>query len=472
MVVDIITFRHDSQLLGGLPHMRTPATQWASDTFLSAVYGGRPLDDEELELFRRCTGRQTARIGGYAEAVLVTGRQAGKSQVAGDVVAFEAATAPRDGSAEGTYALLVAQDQRGAQRAVFRYASAPFDRVPMLERTVIARTADTLALDNGVTIAAYPCRPAAIRGIRARVAVVDELAYFRSSDGNPADTEVLRAVRPTLATTGGKLIILSSPYSQTGALWDLHRQHYGRDESSTLVWVASAPTMNPTLPADYLERMRTDDPEAYRSEVLGEFRSGIASFIADPDALDACVTDRRELLPAPGVEYKAFADISGGQRDASVLAVAHAEGQRAVVDCVRAWPAPHNPEAIIADAAALALSYRCRHVTGDRYAGQFPAQAFMRHGVGYRISDLDRSSLYVELLPKILAGPGALELPNDAALMRELRGLERRRGFAGKDRIDHRPGSHDDRANAVAGVVYLVAGRRRVSAGTIRVVGF
>ncbi len=31
--------------------------------------------------------------------------------------------------------------------------------------------------------------------------------------------------------------------------------------------------MNPTLPADYLERMEADDPEAYRSEVLGEFHS-------------------------------------------------------------------------------------------------------------------------------------------------------------------------------------------------------
>jgi hypothetical protein len=30
--------------------------------------------------------------------------------------------------------------------------------------------------------------------------------------------------------------------------------------------------MNPNLPDDYIERMREDDPEAYRSEVLGEFR--------------------------------------------------------------------------------------------------------------------------------------------------------------------------------------------------------
>jgi len=40
----------------------------------------------------------------------------------------------------------------------------------------------------------------------------------------------------------------------------------------------------------------------------------------------------------------------------------------------------------------------------------------------------------------------------DGPLLCELRGLERRRGPSGKDRVDHAPGSHDDRANALAGV--------------------
>jgi hypothetical protein len=82
------------------------------------------------------------------------------------------------------------------------------------------------------------------------------------------------------------VVVLSSP-RQSGALWELHRRHFGRDDSSVLVWQASAADMNP-LPPDYSPRMREDDPEAYRSEVLGEFRSGVATFL-DPDALEACV---------------------------------------------------------------------------------------------------------------------------------------------------------------------------------------
>ena len=52
---------------------------------------------------------------------------------------------------------------------------------------------------------------------------------------------------------------------------------------------------------------------------------------------------------------------------------------------------------------------------------------------------------------------GTVELPDLPELLRELRGLERRRGSSGRDRVDHRPGSHDDLANATAGVVSLLA---------------
>src|SRR5262249_37204890 len=160
------------------------------------------------------------------------------------------------------------------------------------------------------------------------------------------DLEMLRALRPTLAMTGGRLIVLSSPYAQSGALWDLHRKHYGRDDSKTLVWCASAPAMNPTLPVDYLARMQADDPEAYRSEVLGEFRTGISTFL-DPEALAACVVGgRRELKPEDGVTYFAFTDPSGGGKDAFTLAIGHERNGRVVVDCLRAWVSK-NPEGTV-----------------------------------------------------------------------------------------------------------------------------
>jgi hypothetical protein len=161
------------------------------------------------------------------------------------------------------------------------------------------------------------------------------------------------------------------------------------------------------------------------------------------------VAGRRELSPADGIHYRAFTDPSGGGRDTFTVAIAHRQGDRIVVDCLRAWTPPFNPTGVIAKAAALLKSYRCHAVTGDCYAGEWPREAFRSHGIEYRVAELDRSRLYLELLPII--NTGTVELPDEAKLLRELRGLERRRGSAGRDRVDHAPGQHDDRANAVAG---------------------
>jgi hypothetical protein len=440
----------DPKLFGSLPPFKDLASWRKWIVFLKALYG-LELDADELPIFREFTGRTTPRPGGYGEAVAIVGRQSGKSQIAAMIADFEALRSER-AEGRGTFAVLVAQDARAAIRTLFGYAADPFDS-PMLSAGVVSRLQDSITLGNGVTIACYPCRPAAVRGLRARVVVVDELAFFTSTDGRPLDTEMLRAVRPCLATTGGKLIVLSSPYVQTGVLFDLHSRHYGKDDSPTLIWRGSAPAMNSLLTEDYLSRQEELDPEAYRSEFMAEFRSGTTTFF-DSATLDACVADRGELLPAAALQYFAFVDPSGGKEDAFTMAIAHHDGKRVVIDAVRAWPAPFNPTGVVAEAAVFGKSYRCLRVVGDRYGGEWPAEAFRIHGIEYTVSDLDRSALYLELLP--LVNSGTIELPDDAKLLRELRGLERRRGSSGRDRVDHRPREHDDRANAVAGVAHLV----------------
>ena len=157
---------------------------------------------------------------------------------------------------------------RGAQRVLLNYVREALS-VPLLAPEVIREAADGLELEGGVQIVCYPCRPGGVRGIGAAAVVVDELAFFISSDGRPTDTEMLRAVRPLLAA-GGRLLMLSSPYACSGALWDLHRRHYGRIDSPVRVWAASAPEMNPTLPPDYLMRMAEVRPRSL--QVRGAWR--------------------------------------------------------------------------------------------------------------------------------------------------------------------------------------------------------
>jgi hypothetical protein len=128
-----------------------------------------------------------------------------------------------------------------------------------------------------------------------------------------------------------------------------------------------------------------------------------------------------------------------------------------VVDVLRAWPAPFNPSGVVEEAAALLKAYGVHSVTGDRYGGEWPREAFRAHALDYQHAELDRSGLYLAMLPVVnAAGVELLDVPE---LLRELRGLQRQRGPSGRDRVDHVRGAHDDRANAVAGLLSLLPAR-------------
>ena len=198
----IIDALEDPQVFGGLSVFRDLTTWRPWLTFLKALYG-LPLSARELTHFCQHTGCSVydPPPEGWREAVAIVGRQSGKTRIAAMVTAYEAVMMRSNHDLTEMYALMVAQDQRAAARTVFQYAVALFDHVPILRRCVVNQTTETLTLDSGAVLAAYPCRPAAIRGLRACVVVLDELAYFRSSDEIPQDLEMLRAARPTVATT-------------------------------------------------------------------------------------------------------------------------------------------------------------------------------------------------------------------------------------------------------------------------------
>jgi hypothetical protein len=128
---NIVDALRDPHGFGGLACFRnlTSWSRWL--VFLKAVYG-LPLDTDELEIFQHHTGRTAPLPGGYPVAVVIVGRQSGKTRIAGTVAAYEALIAPRVPDGESEFALLVSQDERGALRTLFSYAKAPFTR-PLLK---------------------------------------------------------------------------------------------------------------------------------------------------------------------------------------------------------------------------------------------------------------------------------------------------------------------------------------------------
>jgi hypothetical protein len=148
----------------------------------------------------------------------------------------------------------------------------------------------------------------------------------------------------------------------------------------------------------------------------------------------------------------------GGDAFAGAVASANADGI-AVLEGVRVWRPPFNPTTIVAEAAAWFKSYGLTTIHGDRFSGEFVRELFRSEGVTYTPTDRDRSQFYLALLP--LVNAGRVRLLDHSDLLRELRGLERRVGKEGRDRVDHRPGAHDDVANAAAIALVLACERGR-----------
>ncbi len=138
-----------------------------------------------------------------------------------------------------------------------------------------------------------------------------------------------------------------------------------------------------------------------------------------------------------------------------------------IIDCLLERKAPFSPEAVTHEFSRVLDAYGITSVQGDRYAGEWPRDAWKKTGVAYELSLLNRSQLYVELLPKLSGG--SIELLANDTLVKQLVALERKTG-RGADIIDHPPGGHDDLANVVAGVSNMVISKTRhrakVSCGT------
>jgi hypothetical protein len=450
----ILDAMQDPHLFGPWFTPEAPWRPWRA--FLAALFGLR-MSPEETAIFRACTGRQMLPMAPAREGWVIVGRRGGKSLTAAFVSVWLACFRDyRPFLAPGERAvLLVVAADRAQARLVFSYISAFLDEIPLLRPLVARRTSEVIDLTNRVTIEVGTASFRTIRGRTLIGAVADELAFWRSDDSANPDSEIITAIRPGMATIPGALLLaISSPYSRRGELWRAHKEHFGRDHDPILVWQAPTRTMNPTVPESFLAEALAQDEAAARAEYLAEFRRDIETFIS-PEAVEAVVVPGRRELPPSGRRYAAFTDVSGGAQDAMTLAVAHAEGNRAILDCLREVRPPFSPEAVVEEFTAILRAYDIGSVTGDHYGGEWPRERFRVHRVEYRVADATKSDYYRDLVPLIMERRA--ELLDDRRLITQLCALEQTMSRVGKALISHPPGGHDDVANAAAGALVRAA---------------
>jgi hypothetical protein len=443
------------------PHLFGPWFVGASwdgwRTILKAAFA-LPMSAEERAFFRTLADRDPPRQQ-VRELWIVAGRRAGKDSIASVIAAHSAALF--DGGhilrpGERALVMCLACDREQA-KIVLGYVRSFFNDNDMLHALVKRETAGGLELENGVDIAVGTNSFRAVRGRAVLLAILDECAFWRDESSATPDEETYRALRPGMATLPGAMLVgISSTYRRAGLLYRKWKAHYGRDDDSVLVVRAPSIALNPTLDQTIIDAALEEDPAAAAAEWLAEWRTDIESFVSPEVVNAAIVPGRRELPPVSGTAYFSFVDPSGGSADSMTLAVAHADGDRAVVDAIRERRPPFSPDDVVIEFSALLKAYRITEVYGDRYAGEWPRERFSAYGIRYVVADKPKSDIYRDLLPVLNAHRA--ELLDIPRLSSQLCALERRTARGGRDSIDHAPGAHDDVANAVGGVISRVVG--------------
>jgi hypothetical protein len=260
-------------------------------------------------------------------------------------------------------------------------------------------------------------------------------------DNSAGGSRLATSVGGTLLGIGGDVLVVDDPHNVAQAESEAERE------------------FNPTFDSKVIERALVEDRALFGAEYLSEWRDDLATFISR-QLLEAAVdTDVIVRPPQEGVIYFAFDDPSGGARDSYTLGIAHQDtrGDNVILDLLYERFAPMNPYEVTNEIAALLRSYRCTQVVGDDYGKRWVTDAYGQIGIIRRKSELDRSGIYLNVLP--LFTSGRARLLDNQRLINQFANLERRTFPGGKDKIDHERGRHDDLCNAAAGALTLASRR-------------
>jgi hypothetical protein len=200
------------------------------------------------------------------QMILNCSRQSGKSTISAVLAVHEAIYTP------GSLTLLLAPSLRQSQE-LFRKVKDIFVALQSPYTPQIAEESNLrLELDNGSRIVSLPGTEATVRGYsNVGLLVVDEAAICGDS--------LFFSIKPMLAISGGKIVLLSTPRGKRGFFFDVW-SNGGDDWNRTRITATECSRIG----ADWLAREKAATPDFwFRQEFLCQFVENIDSVFSYAD---------------------------------------------------------------------------------------------------------------------------------------------------------------------------------------------
>jgi hypothetical protein len=434
---------------------------------------GEQLSIAELVAFKEVAGGRDPPNHKVSELVACVGRGGGKDSIASFLAAFIAITFdPAKANlrlGEDVYVLCLAVDKEQAGIA-FNMTKAFFETIPVLKAMVKHIGQDSIDLNNRVTIKITTNDFRSIRGRGILCAIFDESAFWRTGtttdDAANPDIEVYAACSPGLARVpGSMLIMISSVYRRTGMLYDSWQRNYGTDNQDTLAVLGTTTQFNPGFSQATIDReLLKDRPRAsaeYNSKWRDEVEDGLIKREQVMKCVDVGVTERP---PKRGNDYVALFDAATGSgKDSAAVCIGHIEAgtERVMIDAIRERKPPYSPEQIAKEFSALIRSYNISNVLADHFGGAAIAEQFLKWNVtiDHQPGAPPKSEMYLAGIQTFNSARAGM-LDDDVGID-QICSLVRKNQSGGRPLIDAEKGGHDDRANVVCGVIWMLLEKPR-----------
>jgi hypothetical protein len=200
--------RNHKRVSGGAPARGAKASGNGRVRRAAPKLAGPVVADTAVETFRLAFGfkpmpHQVDYLGETANVCFLKGRQVGATQSAAALAIHVARESP------SRNVIIVSPSQKQSTEVAVRARNGLWT----LGEKLLQDSSSLLRLQNDSRIMSLAGTPRAVRGYSADLLIVDEAAYV--------DDQTWDAARPTVAATGGRVVVQSTPYMPTGFFHDL-----------------------------------------------------------------------------------------------------------------------------------------------------------------------------------------------------------------------------------------------------------
>jgi hypothetical protein len=270
---------HDDRLLGHALR----GSSWDGWRALLLGAAGERLGRGERRFFTALTGRPKEPGDGQLSEVFlcIGGRRGGKSRAMATFCAWLASCVDWSDclSLGETGRVLFVGPATYQATVISDYCRALFRENELLASLVEHETQDELQLKRRITFTIQAASATHARGMTAVAICLDECCHLPSGDAVNSSEDLTTALKPSLATTGGPMLLTSSPAGAEGLAYALFKKHYGpQGDVRCIVAKGSSRELNPSLRASIIDKAYADDAVAAAAEYGAEFREPMSSY--------------------------------------------------------------------------------------------------------------------------------------------------------------------------------------------------